>query len=303
MKSRQPWGFSLGEMLVTVVIGAMVLTAILSVYSRANQAAEAVLQRVESPSLASEVLQLIAEDLGGVLGTDDVTVQIRNGSDNRFARADLVLRRVFHDKDNKEQVLEEITWRAAYDQEGDSPGLILYRSREGMGQEDKLLEDQRADWEKSRTFVPICRGVTFFRIQAYKGEELLDEWPVSAPPAGVLVTISFAEPFETVRGALDVLDEQKVSRTLVINAMRKIKFATGSSGDANEPNDPNQQNVNEDASKERESAEEQDSSEKTPTERITPTRSTRGSATPTRGSATSTRGSTSNERTSGRTKR
>ncbi len=288
MRRRQPSGFSLGEMLVTVVIGAMVLTAILNIYGRANQAADAVLQRIEGPSLASEVLQLIAQDVAGVQGAEDVTVQIRNGVDNGFARSDLVLRRVFHDKENKEQVLEEITWRAAYDREGDTPGLIIYRSREGMGQEDKLLEDQREDWEKNYPFVPICRGATFFQIQAYKGDELVDQWPASAPPAGILATISFAEPYETVRGTLDVLDDQKISRTLVVNVMRKIKFATESSGDANEPNDPNQQDVKEETSDAEPSAEEQDASEQTTNKRATSTRSTQGS--------------TTNVRTSGRTR-
>lgn len=280
MKRRQPSGFSLGEMLVTVVIGGMVLTAILNIYGRANQAAEAVLQRIEGPSLASEVLQLIGEDIAGVLGADDVTVQIRNGFDSGFARSDLVLRRMFHDKENKEQVLEEITWRAAYDREGDTPGLIIYRSREGMGREDKLLEDQREDWERNYPFVPICRGATFFQVQAYKGDELVDQWPTSTPPAGILVTISFAEPYETVRGNLDVADEQKISRTFVINAMRKIRFATESSGDANEPNesDPNQQDTKEalDAGS---SAEKPDVSERTSSRPTTDTRSKQGSTT------------------------
>ena len=43
-------GWSLGEMLVALVIGAMVLTAILTVYSRANHAAEAVLRNIEAPA-------------------------------------------------------------------------------------------------------------------------------------------------------------------------------------------------------------------------------------------------------------
>jgi type II secretory pathway pseudopilin PulG len=189
-------GFSLGEMLVTVVIGGMLLTAVLGIYNRANRAAVAVLEKIDSPSLAAEVLQLIGEDIDRGFGADDMILQIRNGFDGGYVRSDLVLRRLYHDKDNKEQTLDEITWRAA----SDGSGLVLYRSREGAGQEDKLLEDQREDWEKNYPFVPICRGLTFFQVQAVKGEELLDQWPPSAPPAGVKVTISFAEPYETIRG-------------------------------------------------------------------------------------------------------
>jgi type II secretory pathway pseudopilin PulG len=257
-KSRVQQGFSLGEMLATVIIGSMVLVAILSIYGRANQAANAVLAKVESPALASEVLQLIARDLDRTLGADDMVVQIRNGLDHGFARAELVLRRVYHDKDNKEQVLDEITWRAAYDSGGDTPGLVIYRSREGTGREDRLLEDQREDWEKNYPFVPICRGVTFFQVQACKGEELVDKWPLSTAPAGVKVTISFAKSYETLSGARDVPEEDKISRTLVLNAMRKIKFAMDSAGDVNQPDAnepvPETQEASQDESKTTEQA-------------------------------------------------
>lgn len=242
---RHQAGFSLGEMIATVIIGGMILTAILGIYSRANQASNAVLAKVESPALAAEVLQLIARDLDRLLGADDAIIQIRNGPDNRFARSELVIRRVFRDKDNKEQVLEEIVWRGGYDREGDTPGLVIYRSREGLGPEDRLLEDQREDWEKNYPFVPICRGVTFFQIQAYKGEDLVDEWPPSAPPTGLRVTISFAEPIETVQGTLDVPEEEKISRTIAINAMRKIKFTLDASEDPNQTEDPNEEQPSE----------------------------------------------------------
>jgi len=234
-RHRHRRGFSLGEMLATVIIGAMILTAILGIYARANHAADAVLAKVEGPALASEVLRLIETDLDRTLGADDARVQIRNGFESGYARAELVLRRTYHDKDKKEQVLEEITWRAAYDTQGTSPGMVLYRSREGKGYEDRLLEKQREDWERDKPFVPVCRGVTFFQIQAYKGEDLVDAWPLSAAPAGVKVAISFAEPYQsTVRGNLEVADEDKIERTMVINAMRKIKYASSAVEDANQ---------------------------------------------------------------------
>ncbi len=254
--TKGPWrheaGFSLGEMLAAVIIGAMILTAVLGIYSRANRAADAVLRKIESPSLASEVLQLIAEDLGRTRGAGDVSVQIRNGFDNGFVRAELLLRRTFHDKDNKEQTLEAITWRAGYDHQGQSPGLILYRSFEGIAPEDKLLDDNREGWEKNYPFVPICRGMTFFQVQAYKGDELLEQWAASSPPpGGIKVTISFAEPYETVRGTYDVMEQDRTSRTIVIDAARKIKFSVPASPDANDTNEPNEPSPGEPTSTER----------------------------------------------------
>jgi hypothetical protein len=271
-------------MLVTVVLGGMLLTAVLNIYNRANRAAAAVLEKIESASLAGEILQLFSEDFNRVLGVEDLIVQVRNGFDNGFVRSELVLRRVYHDKDNKAQTLEEITWRAGYDSGGATPGLIVYRGREGAGLEDKLLERQRKDWEKNYPLVPICRGVTFFQIQAVKGEELLDQWPPSEPPPGVKVTISFVEPYETVRGTRDVRDDQKISRTFVVNAVRKIKFVTDLAGDPNASDDPDQQEAQgQGSSGARTPATERNTGGRPPNDRTT--------------SVPSPRGSTSNERT------
>jgi hypothetical protein len=276
--ARRQAGFSLGELLAVVIIGSMILVAILTIYGRASQAADAVLRKIDGPAWTSEVLQLIAEDLGRTLSADDVTVQIRNGFDNGFQRAEFVLRRTYHDSENKEQILEQITWRAGYDHEGQTPGLVIYRSYEGVAQEDKLLDDNRDEVEKFSPFVPICRGVTFFQIQACKGAELVDQWPASPPPAGVKITISFGKPYERVRGGLDVDEQDKISRTVAIDPMRKIAFAMAGRADANGVPDPNAASPDKQSNKEPSSKgqppKEQPANERRTNERTTtPTRS------------------------------
>jgi hypothetical protein len=116
---------------------------------------------------------------------------------------------------------------------------VVYRGYEGVAREDRLLDDNREDWEKGYPFVPICRGVTFFQIQACRGDELLDQWPASPPPPGVRITISFGTPHEVVRGGYDVADSDKISRIVAIDPTRKIKFAAVAGPDANAPADPN----------------------------------------------------------------
>jgi len=85
-----------------------------------------------------------------------------------------------------------------------------------------VLEKNKDDWERE-LFVPICSGVTLFDIHAVMGEEPIQSWSGSLPP-GIAVTISFAEPFKRVDGTLDVLDEEKITRTIAIDRTRKIKF-------------------------------------------------------------------------------
>jgi hypothetical protein len=230
--SHRP-GYSLGEMLAALVIGALVLTAILAVYSRANRAADAVLRKIESPALAEEVLQLMAEDLDRVSGAAEGTsITIASGFDNGFARSQLILRRTFKDGKDEEQTFEEIIWRAGYDYESPAPGLVVYRSYEGIGLEDKLLDQKRETWERNYPLVPICCGVTFFRIEVPKGDDFVDQWSASSLPPGVKVTISFAEPYQTVRGTWDVLEDQKISRIIAIDRTRKIKFTVSSAEQA-----------------------------------------------------------------------
>jgi len=219
-------GYSLGEMLAALIIGTMVLTAILMIYSRANHAADAVLGKIERPALATEVLQCLADDFERVLGSgQDVSIQIKNGYDNGFAKAELVIRRTVRDGKNEESTFEEITWRAGYDYGGPAPGLVLYRAHEGINVEDKLFDAKRQTWERNYPLVPICRGVTFFRLEVARGDEFVQEWsePASLPP-GVRITLSFARPYETVRGTWDVDDEEKTIRTIAVDRTRKIRF-------------------------------------------------------------------------------
>jgi prepilin-type N-terminal cleavage/methylation domain-containing protein len=232
-------GFSLGEMLVALVIGAMVLTAILTVYGRMNDASDAVLRKIDSPALADEVFQSIQEDLDRILGTEPgVTIQIQNGSDNKYARAQLVIRRTLRDSKNQEQTFEEITWRAGYDYDS-SFGLVIYRGHEGINSEDQFLDQRREAWEKNYPLVPICRGVTFFQIEVPRGEGFLDRWSDTALPPGVRVTISFAQPFETVRGTYDVDDAEKITRTIAIDKTRRIRFIASATGlGGTDPNSP-----------------------------------------------------------------
>jgi hypothetical protein len=225
-------------MLAALVIGALVLTAILSIYARVQHVAAAVIEKVESPALADEVLQLIARDLDRTIGADGVTVEVRNGMDNGFSRAQLTIRQVYHDVQGNEQTLYQVIWQAGYDYDGGSNGLIIYRSYEGIVPEDKLFEEKRKAVEKNYPFVPVCRGVTFFRIEVPSEDKYVDQWSGSSLPPGVRVTLSFAAPYEAGKGTWAVSDDQKRVRTIAVDRTRTIKLDMSMMKDTNEPNAP-----------------------------------------------------------------
>ena len=233
---RRCRGFSLGEMLAALVIGAMVLTSILGLYGRASRASEAVAKKIDSPALGSEVLQLITEDIDRMTEGPDCVVEIKNGFDNGYATAQLTLRRTYYDGENKEQTFDEITWQTGYDYDGGGNGLVIYRSYSGKTPEDRLLDNQREDWEANYPLVPICRGVTYFRIEVTNGEAASDEWSGSYLPPGLDISLSFAAPFQTLQGRLDVEETEKTHRILAVNRNRIIRFTT-TSPEENSTND------------------------------------------------------------------
>jgi type II secretory pathway pseudopilin PulG len=219
---RDKAAFSLAEVLVALTIGAMVLVAVLSIYSRAETSAAAITRKLDSSRLPSEVLQRIAEDLDRTAAPGaDTKVTIENKFENGFSTARLTVLKTIYNSKNEKQTFEKIVWQTNYDNDANS--LVLYRSHSGIALEDKLFDEQKEDWEKE-LFVPICTGVTFFKIQVPTGENFQDNWTSDSLPPGIVVTISFAEPFKTLAGILDVPEDEKVIRNIAIDRTRAIKF-------------------------------------------------------------------------------
>jgi prepilin-type N-terminal cleavage/methylation domain-containing protein len=236
--SRVPRGFSLAEVLAALTIGAMLTVAVLGIYNRAEKSATAMTRKLDGSRLPGEVLQRIAEDLDNIISSNsDAKITIENKAitvENAVPKvkvpaARLTITRTFQDSKDNEQKFEEIVWQSSYDFQSAGNGLILYRSHSGMNLEDKVLEKNKDDFARE-VFVPLCGGVTFFKISALAGKEPVERWNGN-PPRGIVVTISFAEPYKKVDGTLDVLDEEKITRTIAIDRTRKIRFDISAGGD------------------------------------------------------------------------
>ena len=222
-KNRKRYGFSLAEVMAALTIGAMILVGVLGVYSRAQRSADAVVKNLERYRLPSEVLQRIAEDLDDIISSEsNMEVTIENAILHGYPAARLKITNKFTNSQNQEQIFEEIIWQSSYDYENLNDGLVLYRSHRGIAMEDNLLERGKEDWERE-LLIPICDGVTLFKINAVSGTQLLDKWN-GALPTGVQITLSFAEPFKRADGSLDVPEEDKITRTIAIDRTRKISF-------------------------------------------------------------------------------
>jgi prepilin-type N-terminal cleavage/methylation domain-containing protein len=217
-------GFSLAEVLAALTIGCMVLVAVLVIYSRAEHSAAAVTRELERSRLPGEILQLIAEDLDRIIASGPSTKITIDSTkfDHDYQTAQLTITKTIFNSKNEEQIFEQIVWLASHDNDANS--LTLYRSHSGMALEDKLLDEKRESTEKLYPFVPICTGLTFFKVEVPRGENAQDRWTSPSLPPGITVTISFGEPFPTVRGTFDVPDTEKLARTVAVDRTRKIRF-------------------------------------------------------------------------------
>lgn len=230
-------GYSLAEVLAALTIGSLVMVAVLGIYHRAEKSVDAVTRRLDGSRLPDEVLQRIAEDLDNVISSSsDAKITIDNKFENvasamLIPAARLVITRTVEDSKDKEQIFKEIIWQSNYDFEGASNSLTLYRSARGLNMEDKVLEKYKDDVERE-AFVPICSGITFFRIGALSGKEPIEKWN-GTPPRGIVVTISFAEPYKKADGTFDVPDEEKIIRTIAIDRTRKIRFDISTAEEGN----------------------------------------------------------------------
>lgn len=218
-------GISLAETLAALVIGSMVLVSLLGLYSRAERATAAVNRKLDTSRLPGEILQRIAEDLDRLIATGAETkITIEPGFQHGYRGSKMTIERSIKDSKNKDVTLEEIIWQSYYDIESDMEGLVIYRGHSGITVEDKLLDAQRAEWEKSYPMVPICSGVTFFEIVVPSGENFLDRWTSEKLPTGINLTISFTEPVQISDSDSEIPDEYKTTRTIAVDRTRSIKF-------------------------------------------------------------------------------
>ena len=97
--NRHRRGLTLAEVLVSIVIAALVLVAVLSIYDQFQRSASAIIARIERPQLLTEILQRIAEDVDRLVDSEhEVRVTVDNRFDNGYPIARLVLEKSYSDR-------------------------------------------------------------------------------------------------------------------------------------------------------------------------------------------------------------
>jgi prepilin-type N-terminal cleavage/methylation domain-containing protein len=219
-------GFSLIELLAVLVISTMLIIASMGIYGQMQRTVGELNNSVETQQLPNEILQRIAEDLDRIIaplsGRDaDTQISIKNKLDQFYQSAQLKITTTYYNNKNEKQIFDEIIWQTNYD--FDANGLILYRSHSGLTIEDKLLGEEKTK-SKNELFIPVAAGLTYFKIQVPRGDNLLDTWTSDTLTTAVKISLSFTSPFKDIDGSFTVLKNEMYTRTVAINRTRQIRF-------------------------------------------------------------------------------
>ena len=221
-------GFSLVESIAVLTIAALIMVAVIMTYGRVRNAAGSINRKMDEGVLPAEILQRIAEDIDRMAAPGfDVKITVNNKFDpSGYSRCMMIIENKIFDNKKKPKTFERVVWQSAYDDFEDA--LIIYRSFGGMVDEDRIIADEAQVKRRqlgTELFIPLCSGVTFFSIRPTGKKQASHEWVWPKLPKSLVATISFAEPFETDTGRLDVMEEDKIVRTIAIDRSRKIKYA------------------------------------------------------------------------------
>ncbi|MCF7973402.1 MAG: type II secretion system GspH family protein [Phycisphaerae bacterium] len=216
-------GFTLTELMVAVVIAGMLLSVLLAISSQVQQSAASIEKNLNEFELIQEVLQLIAEDLDSKIDAQAGSrLIVFNRMEDGYPTAKMVITTTMKDEKYEDKIMEEIIWQANVDIRTNR--IVLYRSHSGKIQEDKLLDQRRDPGESLSPFIPVCGGLTAFRIEVRRGEDWTQQWASPQLPTGIRVIISDAPAEKSVQGEWEVPEEDLVIRTMAIDRTRELKF-------------------------------------------------------------------------------
>jgi hypothetical protein len=216
--------FSLVETVTVLVISALVLIAVINIYSRVKDASASVLTTLKKNELPNEILQRLAEDIDRLAVPGfETTINIEHRRDGAYQICRLTITNLIYDSKDKPQTFEQIIWQTHIDPLYD--GMSLYRLHTGMNIERKVTaEIGDAPLEDGEVFIRLCTGITNFTIKVLNNDSLLDRWVTKPLPKAVIATVSFAPFQENEFGESEIPQSELLSRTIAIDRTRSIAF-------------------------------------------------------------------------------
>lgn len=270
LKRKRRGMTSMAELIPAMIIATMISVVAIKIYYRANTTARSIDVFLQKNGEQADIMQRIAEDIDKIAtaGTD-ATINLENKFSQGRNICRLIIESKYFDDTQRAQVFEKVTWQSRYDV--DVNGLVLYRAHSGVLSEDKVIAEfdgQLDEWKDRELFVPVAKGLSFFKIQIPPAEKFegldknkkgtfvkkpasivrpTEKWIDKKLPVAIEIVLSFASEQKDAAGAYYVEDEDKASRTVVVDRIRKIpyqfikvEYEIPGSGDGNDIQDTNE---------------------------------------------------------------
>ncbi|AQQ72257.1 hypothetical protein SMSP2_02638 [Limihaloglobus sulfuriphilus] len=216
-------GITMAELLAGLIISAMVVSTAVALYMNIQRSLRSIESEINKSSLSEEVMQLLAEDLDRIGSADfDVSLSLEKRQNNGYEIFKLEIKNLLYGSDNKPVEFETIIWQTDYNIDTDK--LILYRGRTGLGPEDPVLDTHAREYPENMIFVPVCDGITYFKLEVYNGQAFGDSWSGKTMPTGIRGEISFSDPIVGIDGSLQLLQEDIYTRMIALNREKNLQF-------------------------------------------------------------------------------
>lgn len=237
----------MAEVIPAMIIATLISVVAIRIYVSANSTARSIDVFLLKNGEQADIMQRIAEDIDKIAteGTG-ATINLQNKFSDGRNICRLIIESKYFDNAQRAQVFEKVTWQSQYDV--DANGIVLYRAHSGVLSEDKVIADfdgQFTEWKDRELFVPVVRGLSFFKIQIPPAEKFegldknkedtivkkpvsqakpTEKWTDRKLPVALEIVLSFASEQKDAAGSYYIEDEDKVSRTVVVDRIRKIPY-------------------------------------------------------------------------------
>ncbi|ARN57833.1 prepilin-type N-terminal cleavage/methylation domain-containing protein [Sedimentisphaera salicampi] len=216
-------GLTLLELLAALAVTSIILITMVTLLYASQNTLKTINTELDESTRSQEVLQKIAEDINEFAAEgENVTFKLesKNTPEGLLYRFEMI--NYFNTSSNQKDVFKKVVWQSDFDVMLGT--FVIYRSRSGMKLEDSVVSTEQQQNPEREIYVPVTTGATYFSIQAYDNDNLLDEWKDDNMPGAMFIGISFAPPVELITGEVVVPEEDRSYRTVSVSRSRNYDF-------------------------------------------------------------------------------
>ncbi|AQQ09380.1 Type II secretory pathway, component PulJ [Sedimentisphaera cyanobacteriorum] len=216
-------GLTLLELLAALAVTSIILITMVTLLYASQNTLKTINTELDASTRSQEILQKIAEDINEFAAEgENVTFKLESKNTPEGLLYRFEMTNYFNTTSNQKDVFKKVVWQSDFDVMLGT--FVIYRSRSGMQLEDSVVSTEQKQNPEREIYVPVTTGATYFSLQAYDNDKLLDEWKDDDMPGAMFIGVSFDPPVELITGEVVVPEEDRFYRTVSVSRARNYDF-------------------------------------------------------------------------------